>query len=351
MSEIIVFTRQKNNTIRVQFDYNEELVQCVRAIPGRKYLREKKVWVIPVKGNTEEALRKYFTATNNAVFRNFSSPSPVPKEYKEILNQRRYNSNTIKAYTSAFTRFADFYKGKDITRITDEEVNTYLVHLVSDKKVSPAIQKQAVNAIKFYYEKVLRRPVKQYLYKRPRREKTLPVILSEEEVTKVLLSLRNLKHRTILMVIYSSGLRLGELTNLKTNDIDFDRKLIRVKSGKGKKDRYTILSPKLIQLLENYIFAFQPVHYLFEGQNGGRYSPKSVQNIMKKAVTIAGITKHATVHTLRHSFATHLLENGTDLRYIQELLGHASSKTTEIYTHVSKKSIGKIRSPLENLDI
>ena len=179
----------------------------------------------------------------------------------------------------------------------------------------------------------------------------MPQVLSEKEIARILLSLKNLKHRTILTVIYSAGLRLSELLNLKAEDIDWDRKLIRVKSGKGRKDRYTLLSPRLEKLLKDYLYYYKPDKYLFEGQKGGKYSPKSVQNIMKNAVTKTGITKHATVHTLRHSFATHLLENGTDLRYIQELLGHGSSRTTEIYTHVSKKSIGKIRSPLDNLDM
>ncbi len=351
MNRQVICTKLEDDTITIEFEYDPRTVNQVREIPGRRFIRDKKIWVIPGNGNTEKQICSYFDDSTILIFRRFQPKSAVPEEYLELLNQKRYSLNTVHAYVSSFKRFVLFFKGKDISLLSDEEVKKYLVHLVDREKVSPASQKQAINAIKFYYEKVLRRPVKHYMYSRPKREKKLPVILSEEETAKILLSSRNLKHRTILTVIYSSGLRLSELLNLKIADIDFNRMLIHVVSGKGKKDRYTILSPKLSDMLEKYIYAYQPSEYLFEGQGGGRYSPKSVQNIMKRAVLNAGITKHATVHSLRHSFATHLLENGTDLRYIQELLGHASSRTTEIYTHVSKRSIGKIKSPLDNLDI
>ncbi len=351
MNRQVIFTKPGDGTISVRFQYDENLVKAVRSIPGRRYISDKKIWVIPERGNTEKQIGSYFDDSTILIFRNFHRTGVIPEEYLELLNQKRYSINTVHAYVSSFKRFVQFFKGKDISMLSDEEVKKYLIHLVDIEKVSPASQKQAINAIKFYYEKVLRRPVKHYMYSRPKKEKKLPVILSEEETARILLSPRNLKHRTILTVIYPAGLRLSELLNLKISDIDFNRMLIHVVSGKGKKDRYTILSPKLTDMLEKYIYAYRPSEYLFEGQSGGRYSPKSVQNIMKRAVLNAGITKHATVHSLRHSFATHLLENGTDLRYIQELLGHASSRTTEIYTHVSKKSIGRIKSPLDNLDI
>ncbi len=351
MNRVVSLRKMKDNSIEISFHYDEQLVNMVRSIPGRRYLPERRVWIIPDKDNMELELRKYFDSTVIIINKDYNPQTLIPQSYIEVLDKKRYSSNTKRAYTSSFERFASFYKDKNVSTLSDEDVDRYLTYLVSGCKVSPAIQKQAINAIKFYYEKVLRRPVEHHLYKRPKREKKLPAILSEDEVTSILLALKNLKHRTILTVIYSSGLRLSELINLRVNDIDFNRMLIRVESGKGKKDRYTVLSSKLVQLLESYMYAYQPTEYLFEGQRGGKYSAKSVQNILKKAARIAGITKHATVHTLRHSFATHLLENGTDLRYIQELLGHSSSKTTEIYTHVSKKSISKIRSPLENLDI
>ncbi len=331
MKKTVTFKTIKNNFIEIKFSYDKTIVEMVRAIPGRKYLPEQRVWIIPEIPNYRTDISKYFDNYVTLKFQEDQSGETVPTGYSNELNLRRYSRNTKRAYISAFKNFVNYYSSKDVSTLTDEDVNIYITYLVEKKNVSPAIQKQAINAIKFYYEKVLRRSVKQYLYKRPKGSKKLPTVLSEKEVVKILLALKNLKHRTILTVIYSAGLRLSEVINLKMDDLDFDRKLIRVKMAKGRKDRYTILSPRLEVLLEEYIKFYNPVKYLFEGQKGDKYSAKSVQNIMQNAVKIAKISKHATVHTLRHSFATHLLENGTDLRYIQELLGHSSSKTTEIY--------------------
>ena len=176
-------------------------------------------------------------------------------------------------------------------------------------------------------------------------------MLSEEEVTLILNATQNLKHKALLITIYSAGLRISEVINLKIKDIDSQRMQIRVEQGKGKKDRYTLLSAKNLQLLRKYFIEYKPKIWLFEGANGEMYSKKSIQIMLKKAVDKVGIKKHITVHTLRHSFATHLLEAGTDLRYIQSLLGHANSKTTEIYTHITTKGFDQIKSPLDNLNI
>jgi site-specific recombinase XerD len=186
---------------------------------------------------------------------------------------------------------------------------------------------------------------------RPREEKTLPVVLSEKEVGDLFKVTENIKHKAILMLAYSGGLRLSELINVRIIDIDSNRMQIRIEQAKGKKDRYTLLSVKLLEILRKYFVAYKPKEWLFEGATGGQYSLGSIQSIMKEAIKKAGIKKKASVHSLRHSFATHLLENGTDLRYIQSLLGHASSKTTEIYTHITTKGFDQIKSPLDNLDI
>jgi len=351
MKKVTIKEIKQNNTVEIAFNYDEAILEKVRSLPVRKYIKENRRWIIPKTANYISDLKKHFGNTIELEILDSKGKDNIPAGYLNELNLRRYSSNTKRAYISSFRNFMEFFSQDTLSNLTDSDVNNYITHIVEEKKVSPAIQKQAINAIKFYFEKVLRRKVDNYQYKRPKREKTLPQVLSEKEIASILLTLKNLKHRTILTVIYSSGLRLSELLNLKTEDIDWDRKLISVKSGKGRKDRYTLLSPRLEKLLKDYLYYYKPSEYLFEGQKGGKYSPKSVQNIMQNAVKAAGITKHATVHTLRHSFATHLLENGTDLRYIQELFGHASSRTTEIYTHVSKKSIGKIRSPLDNLDM
>ena len=201
------------------------------------------------------------------------------------------------------------------------------------------------------FEQVLDMPRRFYEIGRPKTEQKLPLVLSEGEISKMISVTRNLKHKAILVTIYSCGLRLSELLNLKISDIQSERNLLLVRGGKGNKDRTTVLSEKTLLFLRKYYKVFKPDVYLFEGQHGHRYSAKSVHNIVKQALRDAGINKPASAHTLRHSFATHLLENGTDLRYIQELLGHSSSKTTEIYTHVSTKKLRGVVSPIENLDI
>lgn len=208
-----------------------------------------------------------------------------------------------------------------------------------------------INAIKFYYEKVLGQERKTYYVQRPKKSKQLPEVLSEPDVVRILKACENIKHKCILMLVYSAGLRLGEVVNLKVWDIHYDRKQVFIKGGKGKKDRYSILSEAAIGYLNKYAEQYRPDDWLFEGQYGGQYSKRSVQQIFKGALKKSGISKRATLHTLRHSFATHLLEKGVNLRYIQELLGHNSSKTTEIYTHITKKGIEGIKSPLDYLDL
>lgn len=185
---------------------------------------------------------------------------------------------------------------------------------------------------------------------RPKKARKLPHVLTEEEVSRLLQATENLKHRCILMLIYSAGLRLGELLQLRLADLQPDQQRLFVYGGKGKKDRCTLLSPKVWERLQHYIEIYKPIEWVFEGQNGGPYSARSVQSIFSRAKEKSGINPYATVHTLRHSFATHLLEKGTDLRYIQELLGHESSKTTELYTHITHTGWAKVKSPIEDLD-
>ena len=189
------------------------------------------------------------------------------------------------------------------------------------------------------------------MIERPRKENYLPEVLSEEEITSILKAISNLKHKAIIMVIYSGGLRISELINLKVKDIDSDRMQIRISQAKGKKDRYTLLSNKTLLILRKYFTEYKPKEWLFEGVSGGQYADSSIYSIFKKAIASANIKKKVSIHSLRHSFATHLLENGTDLRYIQNLLGHSSSKTTEIYTHITVKGFDLIKNPLDKLDI
>ena len=270
---------------------------------------------------------------------------------QQKLEIARYSPRTIEAYLNATKHFFLHFPGKHPGDIRTEGIEAYQHHLATVRKVSNSHLNQVVNAVRYYYMNVVGDAQRVTFIERPRQEKKLPLVLSETEVAALLRSVDNLKHRCILMLIYSAGLRLSELVGLDLTDLVTDRHQLLVRGGKGNKDRITLLSPKALETVQTYITAYKPVRHLFEGPNGAAYSPRSVQAIFHRAKDKAGITKPATVHTLRHSFATHLLEKGTDLRYIQTLLGHSSSKTTEIYTHVSTQALGKIRSPLDDLDL
>jgi len=361
------------------FDFDYNLIEKIKELPGRKWSKTKNCWHIPFQDDYLNFLNDRFNNemkflpcedTNNEYLLNHNENAKVqleswkerkniskkmsieiPKEFEETLRLKRYSENTIKSYKSHFLLFLAYYSDHNPEQITDEQIRKYLLYLVSKKNVSTSYQNQAINAIKFYYEKIIGRSTITYYLQRPKKEKKLPVVLSEEEVVKILQQIVNLKHKCIIYLIYSSGLRLSEVIHLKISDIDSDRKVITIKGAKGKKDRISLLSNAVLALLREYYKQYKPKEWLFEGQKGGKYSPKSVQKIFQAACFKSGIKKHATIHTLRHSFATHLLEHGTDLRYIQELLGHKNSKTTEIYTHITKKGWDKIKSPIDNLEL
>jgi len=242
------------------------------------------------------------------------------------------------------------YCGKNANQLVKEDINYYLLYLLEQKGNTHSFVSQAVSSIKFLFGKVLMKDDLTLNIVRPKKEKKLPEVLSQKEVRVILDNITNLKHKAILFLTYSSGLRVGEVVRLKLKDIDSDRMLIHVVQGKGRKDRYTVLSEVTLGVLREYVQKFKPAEWLFQGEEAGRHiTERTVQRVFESAREKAGIQKKVSVHSLRHSFATHLLEGGIDLRYIQELLGHESSKTTEIYTHVTKKSIKSIASPLDKI--
>ena len=270
---------------------------------------------------------------------------------KSKLYIRNYSPRTIASYISSLNNFAEWLIQEKVNQVTDKEVEKYLYHLKKNRNRSISGMKQTVASLKILFTDILKKEIPDSLNIRFRKEEKIPVVLSEEEVAAVIKAVNNLKHKVILMTIYSAGLRLSECLALTVADMDFDRNQIRIRQGKGKKDRQTVLSQTLLSEMKDYLIKFCPKIFLFEGQKGGRYSASSVQAIMKRAVKKSGIKKHATVHTLRHSFATHLLENGTDIRFIQELLGHKRLETTQIYTHISKIAFDRIKSPLDRLSL
>lgn len=226
-----------------------------------------------------------------------------------------------------------------------------MYYLIHDKETSHSFANQALSSIKFLWIYILHRPdVEIDMLPRPKKEHKLPNVLSKEEVSCILNALQNEKHRTILFLIYSAGLRVGETVRLQIKDIDTKRMLIKVRQGKGRKDRYTLLSEVALKQLKKYYLLYKPELWLFPGGKDGSFlTERTVERIFENACTIAKVKANVSVHSLRHSFATHLLEGGTDIRYIQELLGHSSSKTTEIYSHVTEKKLSNIRSPLDDL--
>ena len=269
-----------------------------------------------------------------------------PESYLLKLELKRYANNTVKTYVTFFELFINYHIDKELQEIDEADVRTFLQHLIQ-KKYSNSYVNQAINAIKFYYEVVLGMPNRFYEIERPRKESKLPTVISKQEILSIIENTTNIKHRCIVQLLYGSGLRRSELLNLKLDDIDSNRMLVLVKGSKGNKDRLTLLSKKALTDLRLYFIEYKPLIYLFEGRNGKKYSAESVLSIVKMAAERAKIKVRVTPHVLRHSFATHLLESGTDLRQIQVLLGHGSTKTTEIYTHVATNTFETIKNPLD----
>ncbi|MDG3583003.1 site-specific integrase [Galbibacter sp. CMA-7] len=271
---------------------------------------------------------------------------PCPEDYLKKLELKKYANSTVKNYVKSFEAFINYYKNEDLVALNENDVRDYLQKLVQEKRSNSYIN-QAINAIKFYYEVVLGMPNRFYAIERPRKEHKLPKVLSKQDAMAIINNTKNIKHRCILGLLYASGLRRSELLNLKLSDIDSKRMSIKIRQSKNNKDRMTILSKSVLDDLRVYYKAYLPKKYLFEGpEPGKRYSPSSVLKIVYKAGKRAGIKERVSPHMLRHSFATHLLENGTSLRHIQILLGHNSSKTTEIYTHVATNTFMNVKDLL-----
>ncbi|MBN4081530.1 site-specific integrase [bacterium AH-315-C07] len=262
------------------------------------------------------------------------------------MQLRNYSSRTIQSYLSSLIGLAKHYK-KSPAEITTAELKTYLHYCITERKASVSFVNQTISALKILHVNVLGKHWDDMLIKRPRREKKLPVILSHQEANAVIQATKNIKHKAILMMGYSSGLRIGEVINLRISDIDSKRMQVRVYLGKGKKDRYTLLSPTALDLLRIYYKACRPNHWLFEGWEIKQYSQTSIGKILKRSCQKAGINKAVTFHSLRHCFATHLLEQGVSLQIIQQLLGHSSIRTTSVYLHVQQYSIDKVVSPID----
>jgi integrase/recombinase XerD len=330
----------------------------INKFPGRLYTRTLRCFYVPYSKQNVDSLREMLSPFGEIRFQDSIKPKEeqqvipevlLPEEYIPTLQRLRYSQATIDNYAIQFKKFLAHLHPKVVTAIVEQDVHDYLLHLVNVRRVSLSTQNQAINSIKFYLEHVLKGDRKVYYTERPRKELKLPTVLSEEEIIRLFEHTKNVKHRAILFLIYSAGLRMSEILNLKWDDIDVKRNVIYVRGGKGNKDRITLLSSLAYSYLIEYRAIYNPKSWVFEGGPGKPYSALSINNIIKRSGKLAGIAKTISAHTLRHSFATHLLEKGTDLRYIQTLLGHESSKTTERYAHVTKRGFDKLISPLDNL--
>jgi integrase/recombinase XerD len=338
--------RDGESRIAIYFEKNYDWIDRIKQQEGSRWSQTLGVWHLPD------------TFENRMLFQIVEVPIKLPspegiiqtEKFKHWLLSRRYSNSTITTYTEALKSFLTYYKEKPVVEITNDDVIRYNNEYILNNNLSASYQNQIVNAIKLFFSTVQETKIELDKIHRPKREKLLPNVLSKEEVKLILNAHSNLKHKTMLSLIYACGLRCGELLALKPVHIDSKRNIVILKHAKGKKDRIAPLSPKILDMLRDYYKIYKPVTYLFEGQiSGSPYDSRSLQLVLKQALKKVKILKPVTLHWLRHSFATHLLESGTDLRYIQELLGHNSSKTTEIYTHVSTKSIQQIKSPFDDL--
>jgi len=332
--------------IGVHFEKDADMIARIKQFEESKWSQQLKVWHLP---DTEENRIKFKLATVSSLLPSKEGIIQIEK-FQLWLRSKRYSERTINTYKDALKSFFVFFNTKAIADLTNEDVIKYNNEFILKNKLSASYQNQITNAIKLYFKTIKYTKIEIDKIHRPKRAKVLPNVLSKEEVKAILEAHSNNKHKMMLSLIYSCGLRSGELLALKPIHIDSKRNIVLLKNAKGQKDRITPLSPKILEMLRTYFKEYRPIIYLFEGQKAGMpYDARSLQLVLKQALRKTKITKPVTLHWLRHSYATHLLESGTDLRYIQELLGHSSSKTTEIYTHVSTKSIQQIKSPFDDL--
>lgn len=360
------FKHRGAQQIGIRFPFNYEVKEYIRQFKGVLWSATHTCFYVPYSAVTYNDLLTHLQAknwhVNTQALQTFKKEQDTNaiyiKKYDKIVHrfgdwmaQKRYSDSTINTYTSCIKIFLRHYENKNLDEIVEKDIIRFNQDYILANSYSVTLQNQLINALKLFYKKYQNKHLDLENLERPKRSKVLPEVLSIKEVEHLLHATSNLKHKMLLSLIYSAGLRIGEALNITLTNVDSQRMLIHIMEAKGKKDRYVPLSPKLLLLLREYFKLYKPKVYLFEGQYGGKYTQSSSRSVLKNALRKTRITKRVTLHTLRHSYATHLLESGTDIRYIQELLGHNSPKTTMIYTHVSSQHIQNIESPFDKLNI
>lgn len=361
-----------NSYYYVHFKFDREIYKRFSELEGCHWDKHERCWVVNRSFLEQQEISEHFgdlaeikiiqeqlksVEARKARLKPIDFLLPLNPEFETVLHSfdrylrsKRYSDRTVEVYCDALRVFFRFVQPEEIREIKNEDLIRYNNDYILKNNFSQSYQNQVVNAIKLFFSAIYQHKMDLDLVHRPRREKKLPNVLSKEEVKTILNSTTNLKHRMMLSLIYACGLRRSELLNLIPSDISADRGLILIRQSKGKKDRVVPLSPTLLIQLREYYKIYKPQFWLFEGEKPKtKYGERSLQLVLKRSLSKSKIDKDVTLHWLRHSYATHLMESGTDLRFIQELLGHSSSKTTEIYTHVSTKSIQNIRSPFDEL--
>ena len=359
--KVVIYQAQKRaKRIKVKIPYKDYSIrQAVKEMDSSFWHPNQKLWSVINNKENFDSLKKI--CGNNYIIKTEKSFTPIPiislnKEAEEALFElekslvlKQYSSSSIKTYKKMFTVFLSKFKNRNIKEINKEEIEGFIYELIKKNNISESYQNQIINAIKAYYEHALKLPREYYDIQRPKRTLSIPNVLSCKEVLNIIQHPKNIKHKAILMTIYSSGLRISELINLRIIDVHSDEGYLYIKDSKGKKDRKTILSHQVLLLLRKYYKQYKPSYWLFEGQTGSQYSTSSIRAIFRKAVKDTNSNPWSTVHTLRHSFATHCIENNINMRHLQNMLGHNSPKTTEIYTKTIEINNKTIISPLDSL--
>ena len=338
--------------IFVYFPYNLLLKNELREkFPTAKWSVSNRYWYLPdINAIRQELGMKPKTEMGKAVIAQIHPVNQTAlKRMYETLLLKSYSPNTIKNYCNEFSQLLYILKDTNVDILNQERLRAYFLYCINNLKLSENTIHSRLNAIKFYFEQVLHREKMFLEIPRPRKKEILPKVISKRDISKIFSSIENRKHSLMLKLCYGMGLRVSEIVKLKISDIDSSRMLVHIESGKGKKDRYVTLPSSILEDLRKYYKEYRPKTYLFEGQYGGQYSIRSVQAVFKSAMKKAKINKTVGIHGLRHSYATHLLEGGTDMYFIQQLLGHKDIKTTEIYAKVSNCQLTNIKSPLDNL--
>lgn len=348
---------RKNEQLLVLFTYNETLINLINPLK-LKWSATLKTWYLPYHKENVVLMLKTLKGSAHV------DTSRLPKKElfkrnltdaeKKLMNNfflylkgKRYSKSTIQTYTFFVADFISFNTKTPLEELNNRNVELFIEKVFIERNYSISSQRQFISALKIFVVFYKHTQINDLELERPKKSRKLPSVLSQEEVLRIIQFTLNLKHRAILALIYSCGLRISELINLKLVDFHIDRKQLIVKNGKGRKDRYVSLADSFIPLLSNYYYSYKPKSFFVEGQKGGKYSAESVRKFLKNSCRRANIQKNVTPHTLRHSYATHLLENGVDIRYIQLLLGHSKPETTMIYTHVKRKDLMKIQNPLD----